>query len=214
MAPIVANPTRRIPAETVRALRSSPAGVDDCCRGSRAAPSRIWWRCPGFLEVQLVGSHGSEFDTGFVHAIDADARKLLDEIVTEQPNAADTPAQLWRRSLASVALHVRNTSADDAEKALIAVRTESALWPGVQVTEGKSVVELAVIATDKGHALDLIRHQDGATAAVHRGRRDRRKGVQQAVQGPTSNQGRQRDTVADHRVDSTAEMVVIALMKK
>ena len=28
------------------------------------------------------------------------------------------------------------------------------------------MVELAVIATDKGHALDLIRHQDGATAAV------------------------------------------------
>jgi hypothetical protein len=36
----------------------------------------------------------------------------------------------------------------------------------VSVTEGKSVIELAVIATDKGHALDVLRHEAGASAAV------------------------------------------------
>ena len=36
----------------------------------------------------------------------------------------------------------------------------------MQVTEGKQVVELAVVQTDKGRALDVLRHQVGATAAV------------------------------------------------
>ncbi len=158
--------------------------------------------------MQLVGSHGSEFDIGFVHAIDADARKLLDEIVTELGRiAADTPGATVEKKPASVALHVRNTSADDAEKALIAVRTESALWPGVQVTEGKSVVELAVIATDKGHALDLIRHQDGATAAVFIGDDVTDEKAFSRLQGPDIGiKVGSGDTVADYRVDSTEDV--------
>ncbi|ANQ71891.1 MULTISPECIES: trehalose-phosphatase [Rhodococcus] len=210
MAPIVANPDKAYPrAETVRALRSlaslastTAAVISGRALKDLAALSRL----PA--EVQLVGSHGSEFDIGFVHAIDADARKLLDEIVTELGRiAADTPGATVEKKPASVALHVRNTSADDAEKALIAVRTESALWPGVQVTEGKSVVELAVIATDKGHALDLIRHQDGATAAVFIGDDVTDEKAFSRLQGPDIGiKVGSGDTVADYRVDSTEDV--------
>lgn len=41
-----------------------------------------------------------------------------------------------------------------------------ASWVGVQTTEGKEVIELAVVETDKGAALDIVRHQQGASAAV------------------------------------------------
>ena len=47
-----------------------------------------------------------------------------------------------------------------------AVREGPARLPGVHPREGKSVVELAVVQADKGDALDAIRHQVGATAAV------------------------------------------------
>jgi GH15 family glucan-1,4-alpha-glucosidase len=41
-----------------------------------------------------------------------------------------------------------------------------ATWHGVQVTEGKEVVELAVVETDKGSAIDQLRHQCGASATL------------------------------------------------
>src|SRR5690606_14188374 len=67
---------------------------------------------------------------------------------------------------ASVALHVRNAGPEIGRRALNQVRQGPACWVGVQVTEGKAVIELAVIPTDKGSALDTIRHQEGASAAV------------------------------------------------
>ena len=46
------------------------------------------------------------------------------------------------------------------------MREGPALLPGVHAREGKQVIELAVVEADKGFALDAIRHQVGATAAV------------------------------------------------
>ena len=46
------------------------------------------------------------------------------------------------------------------------MREGPALLPGVHAREGKHVIELAVVQADKGYALDAIRHQVGATAAV------------------------------------------------
>ena len=41
-----------------------------------------------------------------------------------------------------------------------------AQWEGVRVTKGKEVIELAVIETDKVEALDMLRRQAYATAAL------------------------------------------------
>ncbi|WP_137723188.1 trehalose-phosphatase [Prescottella subtropica] len=169
MAPIVSDPERAYPhAESVRALRalaglaSTTAAV---ISGRALKDLATLSRLPA--EVQLVGSHGSEFDVGFVHAIDANARKLLHEVIAELFRIAGLYAGVTVETKpASAALHVRNASDEDGASALAAVRTEAALWTGVQVTEGKAVIELAVIATDKGKALDILRHQEGATAAV------------------------------------------------
>ena len=169
MAPIVSDPEKAFPhAESVRALRAlaSLAGTTAAVISGRALKDlAALSRLPA--EVQLVGSHGSEFDIGFIHAIDADAKKLLGEITEELTRIATLHAGTSVEAKpASVALHVRNADAEEGALALAAVRADAGQRVGVQITEGKSVIELAVVATDKGHALDLIRHQDGATAAV------------------------------------------------
>ena len=70
-------------------------------------------------EVHLVGSHGSEFDTGFVHAIDDAAKALLRKIKDAlSAIAAEYPGVAIEIKPASVALHVRNADPADADEAL------------------------------------------------------------------------------------------------
>nr|WP_221333123.1 trehalose-phosphatase [Nocardia transvalensis] len=169
IAPIVSDPTKAYPhRESVSALRAlagltatTAAVISGRALRDLAALSRL----P--VEVQLIGSHGSEFDVGFVHAIDNDAKQLLTEVQHALERiATDHPGAAVEIKPASVALHVRNAAPEVGRRALQQARQGPASWVGVQVTEGKAVVELAVIQTDKGKALDIIRHQEGASAAV------------------------------------------------
>jgi trehalose 6-phosphate phosphatase len=63
---------------------------------------------------------------------------------------------------------VRNASADDGEAALREARAAAESWDA-QATEGKAVIEFAVIETDKGEAIDILREQHDATAVVYFG---------------------------------------------
>ncbi|HEY3753678.1 MAG TPA: trehalose-phosphatase [Pseudonocardiaceae bacterium] len=169
LAPIVADPeqARALP-ESVGALRvlaglheTTAAVISGRALRDLATLSRL----PA--EVHLVGSHGSEFDVGFVHALDGNARALhrrlsgrLEELVE------GTVGVGLEVKPASIAVHVRRADPETAERVLSAVREGPAGWSGVSVTEGKAVIELAVIATNKGHALDVLRHEAGASAAV------------------------------------------------
>ncbi len=169
MAPLVSDPLKAFPhPESVHAMRglanlaSTTAAV---ISGRALRDLATLSRLPA--EVQLVGSHGSEFDIGFIHAIDADAKRLLHDISEEMSTvAADLDGVTVEVKPASAALHVRNASPEDAQRVLDAIRAGIAQRDGVEVTEGKSVIELAVIVTDKGVALDILRHQESATAAV------------------------------------------------
>ena len=67
---------------------------------------------------------------------------------------------------AGAALHYRQASEEDGAAALAAVREGPARLPGVHPREGKRVIELAVVEADKGYALDALRHQVGASAAI------------------------------------------------
>ncbi len=210
MAPIVNDPEKAYPhAESVRALRALAglaATTAAVISGRALKDLATLSRLP--VEVQLVGSHGSEFDVGFIHAIDANARKLLREITSELSRIADMyPGVTVETKPASTALHVRNASPEVGAKALAAVHAEAALWTGVQVTEGKSVVELAVIATDKGNALDILRHQEGATAAVFFGDDVTDEKAFARLQGPDVGiKVGENDTLAQYRVDSTEDV--------
>lgn len=172
VAPIVSNPDDAHPhPDSVRALRAlaslshtTAAVISGRALRDLATLSRL----P--VEVHLVGSHGSEFDIGFVQEITPAAKELLAELVgVLGAIAADYPGVTIETKPASVALHVRNASADDGDQALQAVRVGAATWPDVQTTEGKAVIELSVIATDKGDALETLRHQSAASATVFLG---------------------------------------------
>ncbi|WP_439030274.1 trehalose-phosphatase [Gordonia terrae] len=120
--------------------------------------------------VILVGSHGSEFESGFAVEVTDEARTLLTRIIAELRSIAEEFAGTTVEvKPASTVLHVRNASAADADAALTRARTGPASWPDVHVTEGKAVIELAVIETSKGHALDALREQIGADAVIYLG---------------------------------------------
>ncbi|MBF6355800.1 trehalose-phosphatase [Nocardia higoensis] len=207
LAPIVSDPSKATPHwESVSALRAlagltgtTAAVISGRALRDLAALSRL----P--VEVQLIGSHGSEFDIGFVHAIDADAKQLLREVYGVLGEiSADNPGTTIEVKPASIALHVRNAAPEIARRALDAARLGPARWVGVQVTEGKAVIELAVINTDKGTALDTVRHQHGATAAVFFGDDVTDEKAFRALSGPDIGiKVGDGESLAKYRVDST-----------
>ncbi len=210
IAPIVSDPTKAYPhGESVRALRAlaglsgtTAAVISGRALRDLAALSRL----P--VEVQLIGSHGSEFDVGFVHAIDSDAKQLLREIITTLNQiAAENPGVAVEVKPASVALHVRNAAPEVGRRALNQVRQGPACWVGVQVTEGKAVIELAVVPTDKGTALNTIRHQEGASAAVFFGDDVTDEKAFRVLSGPDIGiKVGEGESLAKYRVSSTEEV--------
>ena len=120
--------------------------------------------------VTLIGSHGTESSSGFITEITDRHRALLARIVAEfDAIAADYPGVRVESKPISAALHVRNAAPADADSALLRAREGAAGWEGVEATEGKSVIELAVIKTSKGHALDALRARTGADAVIYLG---------------------------------------------
>ncbi len=171
LAPIVNNPAdaRALPAaaEALIELADLPSTTAALISGRALDVLRALSRFSGVPStVHLVGSHGAEFDTGFVHDID---RALLDRITAELNTIAEgRPGVAVETKPASVALHVRNASADDGEAALREARSAAGSWDA-QATEGKAVLEFAVIQTDKGEAIDILREQHDASAVVYFG---------------------------------------------
>lgn len=169
LAPITTDPNEARPRhESVGALRSlatlhetTTAVISGRALRDLATLSRL----PA--EVHLVGSHGSEFDIGFIHALDDEARDLWRRVEAELARIIDgVDGAMLEAKPASIAVHVRRADRDSARRVIDAVHNGPSTWEGVSTTDGKEVVELSVTQTDKGHALDTLRHQVGATAAV------------------------------------------------
>jgi trehalose 6-phosphate phosphatase len=117
--------------------------------------------------VVLVGSHGTEYAPGVISDLGPEQRSLLDDLVDAcEAIVASVPGGFVEVKPASVAVHVRNVSQELAPEVLEAVRSGPATRPTVQVTEGKSVIELAVVRGGKGAALDTLRERTRASATV------------------------------------------------
>jgi trehalose-phosphatase len=169
LAPIVEDPTRaRALPESISALRTlaglsgtTAAVVSGRALRDLAALSRL----PA--EVHLVGSHGSEFDIGFVRALDGEASRRRTMVLGAVRGLVDgIPGVLLEEKPAGVAVHVRRATREDADAVLESLRQGPARSQGVYVTEGHEVLELSVVEGDKGHAVDVLRHQSGASAAI------------------------------------------------
>ena len=171
LAPIVSNPAdaRMLPdaAVALTALAELPDTEVALVSGRALGVLRTlsgFSKMPG--SVHLVGSHGAEFATGFAHDID---QALLTRITdTLNEIAAGAPGVAVETKPASVALHVRHASPADGEAALEAARRASVTWDA-HTTAGKAVLEFAVVKTDKGEAVDILRDQTASTAVVFLG---------------------------------------------
>jgi trehalose 6-phosphate phosphatase len=206
LAPIVNNPADARPvaaaATALVALADLPSTTSALISGRALDTLRDLSSMPE--SVQLVGSHGAQFASGFTHDIDEALLRTIAE--TLNSIAADRPGVAVELKPASVALHVRNASPEDGQAALAAAREASAAWDA-QATEGKAVLEFAVIQTDKGEALDILREQVDASAVVFFGddvtdekafRRLRKSDAGVKV-GPG-------ETLAQYRVDSPEDV--------
>ncbi|MEM7516248.1 MAG: trehalose-phosphatase, partial [Planctomycetota bacterium] len=120
--------------------------------------------------MMLVGSHGSEFDLDFATSLDAAATRLRGEILEDLTAIAnDFPGSAIEEKPASIALHYRNAAEGTEEEIVERVLAGAARRPGAVEKRGKMVFELAVVSTDKGHALSRIRHRFGASGALFLG---------------------------------------------
>ena len=168
IAPIVSNPAdaKAIPAaaDALAGLAALPATIAALISGRALRDLGALSGAPA--DVQLVGSHGSEFDADFLDAIDESAKTLLGDLERTMASiAAQYPGATIETKPVSVALHVRNAAPEHAQQALDDALAAVRDWD-VHITEGKAVREFAVIDTDKGKALDLLRRQGEADAAV------------------------------------------------
>ncbi|GAA0510877.1 trehalose-phosphatase [Saccharopolyspora subtropica] len=213
LAPIVADPTQAKPLpESVHALRSLaalPATTTAVISGRALRDLATLSRLPA--EVYLVGSHGSEFDVGFVHELEPEATQLRTELqIALQDIVRGKSGVTLEAKPASVAVHVRRADPDVAREVLDAVCTGPATWDGVQVTEGKEVIELAVVQTDKGNALDALRHQVGATAAVFLGDDVTDEKAFARLHGPDLGiKVGDGDTLAQYRINDTTDVATV-----
>lgn len=116
-------------------------------------------------DAHFVGSHGSEFEAGFAAPLPPQALALRERVAERLREFARMGAGfLVEEKPASLAFHYRNAEASVAQAALQAVLSGPATWPGVRARHGKMVVEMSVVETDKGMALNRLRQRVGASA--------------------------------------------------
>jgi trehalose-phosphatase len=217
LAPLVDDPSTAGPlpeaVAAVRALASLPQTVVAVISGRALRDLATLSRLPS--EVHLVGSHGSEFDLGFVQRLAPELTDLHGRLVAESTRIArEHPGVRLETKPASVALHVRGVDQDVSGRALEAVRLGPATWPDIHVTHGKDVVELSLLATDKGAAVDALRVQASASAVLYLGDDVTDENAFARLHGPDVGvKVGPGETLAAYRVDEPIEAVrVLALL--
>jgi trehalose-phosphatase len=209
LAPIVDDPAQARPLpEAVAAVRSlailpqtTVAVVSGRALRDLAALSRL----PS--EIHLVGSHGSEFDVGFVQRMDPPTVELRSRLQHQvEKIVRNKPGIRLESKPASVAVHVRGATPELGEEVTEALRAGPATWPDIFVTAGKKVIELSVIATHKGTAVDTLRMQTSATAVLFVGDDVTDENAFRHLHGPDVGiKIGQGETHAQYRVDSPLE---------
>ena len=168
LAPIVHDPSSSRPlpgsAAAVRELADLPTTTVAMLSGRALADLRA---VSGFgPPVRLVGSHGGEFDDGALELTE-EQRSAKDALVEGVRAVVEgEPAARLEGKPAGIVVHVRGAEPEVAERVLAAVRAGPARLPGVEATEGKAVLEMAVLQVSKGSAIDTLREQLGADAAL------------------------------------------------
>lgn len=205
LAPFVDDPTRAVPAPGAVAaldrLAALPHTTVALLSGrNRAALAGV---SGAVAPLVLVGSHGSEWESGFDRPMDDDDEVLLSRVRDAlEEIAVHAPGAHVELKPTSAVLHVRPVEDTGArERALAAARSGPAAFEGVFVTEGKNVVEIAVLEASKGAAIETLVERSGAQVAVFVGDdvTDER-GFERLRAGDVGIKVGGGDTAAAHRV--------------
>lgn len=169
LAPIVADPTqaRPLPAAlaAVRSLAELPDTNVAVISGRALRDLAAMSRLP--VEVQLVGSHGAEFDLGSIAGLADEMIEQLGRITSLCVDITEgRPGAMLEPKPSGVAVHVRNASREDAAHVLSALHEQFDKDPAIHLTAGKEVLEISVINANKGDAIVRLRDETHATATV------------------------------------------------
>ena len=172
LAPIVEDPAEAKPLReslvALRALAALPGTYAAVISGRALSDLAAMTTLDG--QVMLVGSHGSEFDQYFAQTLTPDQTTLRQRVIDEmQRLAAADPGFRVETKPASAAFHFRSVSDAAADEAVGQLMAGAASWSDVRLKRGKKVLELAVVDTSKGDALDALRHRVGASSVVFLG---------------------------------------------
>ncbi len=172
LAPIVENPADARPLRealvAVRLLASLPGTHVAVISGRSLSDLAELSELSG--PVMLVGSHGSEFDQDFVRNLSPAQIGLRQRVLDEMHRIAETAAGFHvEPKPASIAFHYRSADETAGNEAVGALLAGPARWDEVHVKRGKKVLELAVVHTSKGDAVDTLRHRVGASAVMYLG---------------------------------------------
>ena len=160
--------------------------------------------------IHLVGSHGSEFDADFNHRLTDQQTSLRRRLELELSKiATGDPLLKIEVKPASVAFHYRKVKPETASAALTAIKNGPAKLPGVFLKSGKMVLELTVIATDKGAALETMRRRVGASAVLFIGDDTTDEDAFKTLYGPDIGiKVGDGDTLAEFRVSDPDEVAI------
>lgn len=217
LAPLVDDPSTSAPIPgSVDALRELAAldGVTVAMISGRDLPTLRQLSTIGQDEpIVLIGSHGAqpsiELPTGQLW--DDAAGQRLTRVITALDRVADEhPGTRVERKSAGAALHTRGLADDIANAALKAAERAADDLAGVHVIAGKSVLEIGVLDTSKGAALQAMAKLTGSAATCYLGddRTDERAfEVLPAAEGHVTIKVGEGDTVATHRIHGTDEVL-------
>ncbi len=208
VAPIVDDPMAAHPRpDTVvalRALAALPSTHVAVVSGRSLRDLASLSRLP--TEIHLVGSHGSEFDLGFGKRLTARELDLRAKIKSDLAEIASrTPGAELEIKPAAVTFHYRQVDPEAARRALGDIEAGPATLDGVHTHHSNEAVELLVVDTDKGRALESLRHRVGASAVLYFGDSPTDEHAFATLRGPDVGvRVGPGETRAGYRVDDTA----------
>ncbi|MFC6703934.1 trehalose-phosphatase [Flexivirga alba] len=217
LAPLVEDPSTSRPVagsmELLRELATLPGVFVAIVSGRHLAALQALSGVTGDDAIVLVGSHGAEPDRQLPLDLTFDdaARQRLAEATRalEAVAAAHPPTRIERKP-AGVVLHTRRVP---SEIAAAASRAALAIdIPGVDVMNGKQIVELSALPITKGSALLALATEFGTSASLYLGDDVTDERAFEALAGrPGSVTIKVGDgnTAASFRIDGPADVVPV-----
>ncbi len=169
LAPIVDDPAtaRALPTtlESLRTLAGIPGTEAAVISGRSLDDLHAMLGDTG--RIRLVGSHGAERAGQSGSPLSSTAAQRLARLHRAlQAIVSEYPAVRLEPKPSGVAVHFRGADPDDAEAVNAAIISDPAQWAGVSVLRGKMVLELSVVATDKGRALTELIHESHCSVTI------------------------------------------------